>query len=67
MNAESILIGGTRQIAADSNGNTNAQNETYIVAAASDITVDNGDGNALQAPEIILASSNFIDLTPTAV
>ena len=46
---------------------TNAQIQTYIVAATSNITVDNGDGTALQAPEIILASSNLIDLTPTAV
>ena len=67
LNAESILIGGTRQVAANSVGSTNRRNETYIVAATSSITVDNGDGTALQAPEIILASSNLIDLTPTAI
>jgi hypothetical protein len=70
LNAESILIGGTRQVAADSNGNTNAQNQTYqtyIFAATSNITVDNGGASPLQAPEVILASSNLIKLTPNAV
>jgi len=71
LNAESILIGGTRQIAANTsvqtNGSAAAHNETYIVAATSNITVDNGAASPLRAPEILLASTDVIDLKPASV
>ena len=67
LNAESILIGGTRQIASNPNIQNAGQNQTYIVAATSSITVDNGADVPLQAPEIILASGDRIDLTSTSV
>jgi hypothetical protein len=57
LNAESILVGGTRQIASNPNLQ-NAGNQTYIVAATAKIVVDNGVNAPLQAPEIILASSD---------
>jgi filamentous hemagglutinin family protein len=65
LNAESILIGGTRRIATDPALTDSTQNQTYIVAATPSITVDNGV--PLQAPEIILASTDIIDLKPAAV
>ena len=43
------------------------QNKTYIVAATSSITVDNGADAPVQAPEIILASNDRIDLTSNSV
>ncbi|MBV8280243.1 MAG: hypothetical protein JO170_33965, partial [Verrucomicrobia bacterium] len=66
LNAESILIGGTRQIASNPNLQNNGQNQTYIVEATSNITVDNGAGSPLQNPEIILVSRDRIDLTGTS-
>jgi len=71
LNAESFLIGGIRQIASNTslqtNGAATGQTETYVVAATSNITVDNDANAALQAPEIILASTDIIDLKPTSV
>ena len=71
LNAESYLIGGTRQIASDTslqtNGAATGQTKTYVVAATSNITVDNDANDALQAPEIILASTDVIDLKPASV
>src|SRR5271165_6225433 len=67
LNAESILIGGTRQIASNPNLQNGGQNQTYIVAATSSITVDNGADSPIQAPEIILASNDRIDFTSTSV
>src|SRR5271166_4927535 len=71
LNAESYLIGGTRQIASDTslqtNGAATGQTKTYVVAATSNITVDNDAKAALQAPEIILASTDVIDLKSASV
>jgi filamentous hemagglutinin family protein len=65
LNAESVLVGGTRRIATDPALTDSTQNQTYIVASSPSITVDNG--TPLQAPEIILASTDIIDLKPSSV
>ena len=71
LHAESVLIGGTRDIAAEATQQTHGPaglpNETYIVAATPNLTVDNDAGSALQAPEIILVSNDVIDLKPASV
>ena len=70
LHAESVLIGGTRDIAAEAiqaNGSAALPNETYIVAATPDIVVDNDAASPMQAPEIILASTDVIDLKPESV
>src|SRR5262249_55596371 len=65
LNAESILIGGTRRISTDPALTDSTQNQTYIVAATARLTVDNG--TPLQAPEIMLVSTDIIDLKPASV
>ena len=71
LHAQSVLIGGSRYIAPEAiqqpNGSAPLPNATYIVALTSNITVDNDAASPLQAPEIILASTDVIDLKGASV
>src|SRR5208283_2278309 len=71
LHAQSVLIGGSRYIAPEAiqqpNGSAPLPNATYIVALTSNITVDNDAASPLQAPEIILASTDVINFNRFAV
>ncbi|WP_342617531.1 filamentous haemagglutinin family protein [Rhodoferax sp. GW822-FHT02A01] len=53
MGASSLLLGGTRTVS----GST-----TSIQVGANNVTLDNGSATPLQAPEVILAANNAVDL-----
>ena len=71
LHAESVLIGGIRDVAPEAiqqtNGSAPLPNATYIVAATSNITVDNNAASPLQVPEVILASTDIVDLKAASV